>query len=461
MIDIVRKVIRERVPSSARVAVGVSGGADSMALLHMLHELRQEAPFSLYAIHVNHGLRGEESDGDEQVVRNFCEHLGVPLAVERPDVKRLSDENGWSTEMAAREARYHAFHERAAEVKADILMLAHHKDDQAETVLLRVLRGTSISGLAGIPMEREWENIRILRPLLQVNRHMLEQYCEKHMIFYRDDSSNASTVYLRNKIRLQLLPQLETEYNPRIRESLVQLADIAAQEDKLLRSMATESLEQVLIAREPQGVILDKGGLLDLPVALQRRVITLILEYLSDSTTWWGAIHVQQILHLAGSESPSAQLQLPGSMTARREYHRLHIEAGADLSLVSLTPVPIQIPGITYYGDWVLDARHEEPSVTVKNSWVAAFDADVLEGRSFYIRSRKSADRFRPIGMTGSKKLKDLFIDWKIPRQMRDRWPLVMVDDAIAWVVGIQRADIAVVTEQTRRVVLIQGSNGR
>lgn len=452
-----------------RILVGVSGGADSVALLTVLHELSGEEGWELHVAHVEHGLRGEESLADAEFVKRLCGELRLPFHLGQPDVKNFARKKRVSIQVAARELRYAFFLETARAVGAAKLALAHHADDQAETVLMRILRGTSVSGLAGIPLRRQLDGLEIVRPLLDVWRDEIEEYCARAQIRYRTDSSNALTGYFRNKIRLQLMPLLRAEYNENVKKALVQLGKIASAEDEYLTERAARLLEQAVAGKSSRTATLKVRVVLNAPLALQRRAITLILYYLCGHTKEWEAKHIEQILELAAHSMPSARIHLPGGIQAWRQYDLLHIGkreemiSSADAIRVTL-PVPRQfrdsngklqffeVPGLNLRGSIEL----LEGAVASAGPWEAVFDYDAVRGRAFQIRTRRRGDIMRPLGMTGTKRLKEVFMEARIPREQRDLWPIWVLGEEIAWVTGIRRGNVAIVHAQTRQTLRVR-----
>lgn len=452
-----------------RILVGVSGGADSIALLSMLKTLAIDCNWELHVAHVEHGLRGEESAADAEFVRNFSDRIGVPFYLGQPPVKQYAEENKLSKQVAARELRYRFFAETARKIGANKLALAHHADDQAETVLMRILRGTSVSGLAGIPLRRQETGFDIVRPLLFVWRNEIEDFCKQENLSYRTDLTNALTDYSRNKIRLQLIPLLEEAYNKNVKRALVQLGQIAGDEDALLDQMAKERLKQVMVTRSDDVITLNAQQLQTAPLALQRRAIKLILYYLCGHTNEWEAKHIEQVLALLGHTLPSVEIHLPNEVRAWREYQLIHIgrkrkpntESEWLTTELSIPDWPsdwadpylaFEIPEFGLKGSM----ERSEASIIPADPWEAVFDYHLVRGKQFHIRARFPGDSMRPIGMNGSKKLKEIFIESRIPVASRDRWPIWILDEQIAWVTGIRRGQVAIVGANTRQILRIR-----
>lgn len=451
-----------------RILIGVSGGSDSIALLSLLHKMAEVERWELHVAHVEHGLRGEESIADAEFVRDFSKRLGVSFHMGQPEVKKYAKEIGISKQVAARELRYQFFEQTAQRIGATKVALAHHADDQAETVLMRILRGTSVSGLSGIPIRRPGKGYEIVRPLYSVWRDEIEKYCQREKLSYRTDSSNALTDYLRNKIRLQLIPHLQDDYNENVKRALVHLGKIAADEDAYMDEQAQKLFESMVNRKDKELISLETRRLLEVPVALQRRIITLILYYLCGHTIEWEAKHIERVVALTKHSKPSAQIHLPNGITAWREYQVIHIGmnrvAAANPETNGTTLVVPNWPDFSKEGSFEfqvpelnLEGTMEllEGAVTPEHPWEAVFDYNKIQGLAFTVRTRLKGETFHPIGMTGSKKIKELFMEARIPVQRRDRWPIWVLDGQIAWITGIRRGQVAVIepdTQQTLRV---------
>lgn len=439
------------------VVVAVSGGPDSLALLHLLWSLREAFGLSLHVAHLNHLLRGEAARADAAFVRETAERLGLPVTVEEVPVADLARAEGLSLEEAGRAARYRFFRRVCAAAGARRVALGHTRDDQAETVLMRLLRGAGPAGLAGIPPVRDgW----VIRPLIAVPRAAVEAYCREQGLEPRRDASNESTAFLRNRIRLDLLPRLEALFHPELRASLARTAEILRAEDEWLEAQAEEALSG-LCRTEGDRLVLSVDGIERLPLALRRRVVRLAAERAGVAAGALAFDHVERVLALAVGRTGRG-VSLPGGREARRDQDGIVLgtgpagavafryewpvpgsldvpEAGVRLT-ADLLEGPPQPAGPAGYGG---DGRE-----------VAVLDADRVP-LVLTVRSRLPGDRLRPAGLGGEKKLQDLFVDAKVPRRRRDRVPVVVAGDRVAWVVG-QRVDsrAAAGPRTTRRLIL-------
>ncbi|QAY67430.1 tRNA lysidine(34) synthetase TilS [Paenibacillus protaetiae] len=428
-----------------RVVVAVSGGPDSMALLHMLSRLRAEEGIALVAAHANHGFRAE-SEEEAVMVRDYAAQLGVPFehaALHMPD---YIEETGMNSQEASRTKRYAFLHEAAQKHGAGIIALAHHADDQAETVMMRLLRGTGTTGLAAIAMRRSEKNVELIRPLLRMRKSELLQYCADFHIPYCIDSSNEKRDYFRNVVRLDVLPYL-SRLNPGFTGSLCRLAHIAGAEDDWMEHEA-EKIFRETVAVTPSGAELDAESLAGLHVALQRRLIKLILNYLSQDAD---SVSFEQIESMRAAARTGAKstwkLDAGGNIRFLREYGKLRF-----VRLDEARPIPAE-------GSYPYEV-HGAGSVTV-NEFASIFTFTVLpaeanrmpEGRHeacfdmskltfpLKIRNRQPGDRMNILGLNGSKKVQDMFVDAKVAPSLRERYPILCdAEGRLLWVPGIRRS---------------------
>lgn len=429
-----------------------------MALLHALWCLSTEEDWKIVAVHVNHQLRGEASEGDQAYVEARCREWGIPCDVHRVDVSARLRERGGNLQDVARRLRYDAFRKSAEKAGADKLALAHQADDQVETVLMRFLRGTGVGGLAGIPLSRPWNGIMLVRPLLPFFREEIEAYCRQEGLHPRRDESNDSLAYTRNRLRHRLIPKL-AEFNPRVKEAILKLSLLAAEEEKVWAELEEKAADQVTVRRRKGETTLDISNLRQQPVALQRRLIKLHLNYLvKDEAVEVPMNAVDRVLTLTEG-STGNRLHLPGNLEAEREYGQLHLRRS---DAASPDPdeivVPLSVPGMTSLPKLggAIEVRVVEHPLTkgeLSGRW-AVFDADRLE-HPLCVRPRRPGDRMRLLGLAGTKKVKDIMIDAKIPRRLRKRWPMVIHGEEIIWIPGLRRSDWAPVTKSTRRFLYL------
>ncbi|MCS1352392.1 tRNA lysidine(34) synthetase TilS [Mechercharimyces sp. CAU 1602] len=443
------------------ILVAVSGGADSMALLHILHTLSPRFSCRLLAVHIDHQLRGSESDEDANYVLEQCKRWGIDCHTEKISVRDVLATEKGNLQDTARQLRYEAFVKIAKQTGATKLAVAHHADDQVETIIMRLLRGTGVAGLQGIPVTRSLPPVTVIRPLLGVERSHIEQYCEQEGIMPRQDSSNQSLKYTRNRIRQQVVPLLQ-QMEPRVKEHLISLAEMVSKEEEAWRLYVEQAKKDVVVTEEAGRVVLACEQLLLLPLALQRRLIKLILKCLSSSTEQEETFTaITQTLYLAQHAEPSVSVDLAGGVVARRQYQLLVIEmkkqAPQRESVESVVRIPI--PGTiklpTFAGELtVIITEKKIESLQNTSSYYAVFDRAYLR-EPVVVRSRRTGDRMRPWGVNGTKKVKDMLIDAKIPVTIRDRVPIVCHGETIIWIPGVRRSDWAPVTTLSDELVML------
>jgi tRNA(Ile)-lysidine synthase len=435
------------------IVSAVSGGPDSIALTHALAALQSRFRFGLVAAHLNHGLRGAEADRDERFVRGLCERLSIELVAERVSGLKFDDPN---LEERARELRYAFLNGAADSLNARYIALAHHADDQAETVLMRLLRGSGATGLAAMAARGPG---RLFRPLLRLNHASLIAYLEAVGATWVTDQTNASPRILRNRFRVELLPLLEREFAPGISGRLVELAD----EMRALDQFVSEVAQAELMRRLHEST-LDLEGFDQLNTALAQAVLREFVRAGVGSLRRISRDHILAMLHLCVGRNPSGQVMLPGRWHLRREYELAILESAGALVIadkpfvVALDPFgSTAVPASGFVFDGRLTERssgehwENECKRLPAKSMEALFDVDQLPG-PLMVRNFAHGDRIALLGMRGTRKLQDLFVDRKLARDRRTRWPLVAAEDQILWVPGIARSRIALITAATKRV---------
>jgi len=420
--------------------------------------MARDRGLSCLVAHVNHMLRGRESDAEELFVRDVAHRAGVPAAVGRVDVAGERKRSRLSTQVAARELRYRFLKEACLEHGCNKLALGHTLDDQAETVAMRLLRGTGPEGLAGIPPKRPLgEGVVIVRPLIKTRRRAVEHYLEHRGIAWCTDSSNQKLTYLRNKVRHQLFPYLEGLCGLDIVDRLGNLAELFREENAVIEGYASEAAARVLRSRQSV-VALDVPAFLELSVAIQRRVVLRVLRQCGVSAESLSRCAVGRVLELCHKEGSTHHVQLDESTVARKEYDELVFGAAPEKAPGG-EPIPLAVPGATHFPRAGLKvvarfAPVEEVRGSLTCRDVAYLDADRLPGE-LVLRTRRPGDRFVPFGMTQAKKLKAFLIDEKIPWEMRERLPLVVAGEEIVWVVGFRVSDRFKVTASTTTVLCL------
>jgi tRNA(Ile)-lysidine synthase len=454
------------------VLVAASGGADSTALLLLLRFLAPRLDATLVGLaHFNHGLRGRDADLDEDACRDLAEQVGLPFVSERGDVAGLASAPHVSLEDAGRRLRYAFFERAASHLGATRVAVGHTKDDQAETVLLNLLRGAGTRGVAGIPVRRGV----IVRPLIDCRHDELVEWLTDQRVAFREDASNRDPRFLRNRVRHELLP-VARKLEPALVEGLTRTAEIARADADLLDQLARQAFEQRPVAeRQPVRIVGDMPGplaepspaeltvgrawLANLPPALATRVARLALESAAPGRSV-GFEHSVRLVRLASVASSSGRHQFPGqTVEVLGDILRLSPAGPASVSVCENGPIgtscgpfgtssrfALSIPGEASFGQGCIVSAQLRPGVAgvtgFSESWnmsdptVVAVDGSLFAG--LVVRSRRPGDRFRPFGMAGHKKLQDYFVDLKVPRRERDLVPIVATeaDDRIVWVAG-------------------------
>ena len=451
-----------------RVLVAVSGGADSVALCLLLRELERDGVVRVAGIaHLNHQLRGADADADEAFCAALAARLDVPFTAERIDVAALARAGKRSIEDAARSARY-GFFERAADaLQADVIAVAHTREDQAETFLLRLLRGAGTRGLASIQPRAG----RVIRPLLEVERAALREYLAASGETFREDATNADVAIPRNRVRHELIPYLQSHFSPGVSGVLARDASLARQDEEFLREQAVELAGRIVLLEEAV-VTLDADGLSRAPRALGSRVVQAALQRLAGPKSIHFD-HVERVLALAAGDaclarrSRDAKVALPGQY-ALRIGNTIVLRPGRGSGTVRANSFAfsLSIPGEVELGPQGVVVRAEFPGPAAhgerhKKQWAGrgaevGVAAHTLE-LPLAVRNRRPGDRFRPLGAPGGRKLQDFLVDRKVARADRDALPLVVDGrDRIVWVVGQSVAEDFRVTDPSQGVLLLK-----
>ena len=428
--------------------VAVSGGADSMALLTALHELRQELAVGLSVVHLNHRLR-DAADEDEAQVRHMAESLGLRFFSARKNVAALDARQGLSIEMAAREARYALFESVARrELRGRVAVAtAHTAGDQAETILLKLVRGAGARGLSGIPSVRDHGIIRLIRPMLDVSRRDVLAYLQARGVVWREDATNADPAFLRNRVRAELLPLLRERFNPAIQDALTRAATILGDEDAWLASLSAEILGDCR-ERLPSGsdrLLIDRLSIV--PAAARRRVLRqwLVAGGVDGETLTFEGI--EAIDHLVLRPRGSGRAAGAGWAVERR-YNGLHLLTSCDDAGVEAFRGRLALRGETLVsaagirawagcGNSIIRDRSSCPGALPA---AASLDRAAIGRKALFVRSWRPGDRMQPLGQSGSQKLQDIFVNSKIPRRQRGRIPIVECAGEIIWLPGYRVA---------------------
>ncbi len=449
-----------------KLLVAVSGGPDSVCLLHCLWQLRQELGVSLHAVHLNHGLRGQESDADAEYVSGLARSLQIPLTTGKEDIKAYQAGKRLTLEEAAREVRYRFLAQTAQSTGAAGVATGHTLNDQAETILMHIIRGSGTAGLHGLQSRQTLQfsgiSLSVLRPLLEVSRQETEAYCARFDLKPRQDSSNLSLAPLRNRIRQELLPLLAS-YNPAVIDSLLRLSRIARDDLELLNEAAAQAWKKV-IDKQNKLLIFDKKIMKGLPPSLQRQLFRRAVNELLGSLKDIETRHIEELME-ALDKPPGRQIDLPEGLVFLIEYDRYLLGFNPE----ELVPLPVlkgeyevKIPGETLIPGWKIEASIKtrslsRPAVENKGNlsaslFQATFDREKV-GDKVIVRPRQPGDRFHPLGMAGTKKLGEFMLDAEIPRLWRDRIPVFSTPNQVIWVAGWRMDELVKIAAATRQVL--------
>lgn len=441
-----------------RVIVGVSGGVDSMVLLHLLNACRGTHALTLIVAHVNHGLRPDESEREAALVQQEADRLGLPYEYGQFDVKDFQKRRGLSPQDAARRVRFHFFNSLLKKHDAQKIALGHNADDQVETMLLRWIKGSGVKGLKGMLPIREG---RVIRPLLEMWRTEIDAFAAKQGIPYRVDSTNLRSDYLRNRIRLELIPLIERDYQPNFKGVMKKASVILREEDDYLEREAEKTCQKILhLDREI--VSFSCSAFQSLHKAIQWRVLQRMLRSRGSEETWeeGDESEVSRVHRILTHPPSSFLVELSGGLYLEKRYDKVSLGRG------KVKPIPpfeveLRMPGPTLIEEIGKEVRVEE--ITWKGDLEGlreSPDTAVLayEHVQFPLRVRnfRPGDRFEPLGVRGTQKLKQFFIDHKIPRFERPRIPILISGEVIAWVVGYRIDERFKITEKTQRAIKIE-----
>ncbi len=472
----------ERELRAKTLLVAVSGGPDSLALLHALCQLRDEHGLRLAGAHLNHRLRGAESDADAEFTAKMFARLSIPYTLESADVAAYRRKHGLSLEDAARRVRYTFLAATAARHDAHAVALGHTADDQAETVLMHIIRGSGLTGLRGMQTldhrNINGDTVAIFRPLLGVSRSQTQAYCHALGLHPRMDASNLSAEFTRNRIRLELLPLLE-QFNPSIREALIRLAGNTTQDSDYIMAQVDDAWRETARLTQAAGgaaignmITLDTLALSRRHAAIRRYTLRRAVEAVAGSAAHISQRNILDMMRLTAAP-PGKSLNLPNGLLFHTGYGAAYI-GRADAIAAALPPLPalrgehpLAIPGDARIGRWRISAsitanapgqddlkqeRPAHPAYPGQFRVSETLDLDCV-GKELRLRARLPGDRFQPLGMSQPKSLRDFMVDARIPRRWRDGLPLVVSERGIVCVPGWRIAHWARVNDATKRLL--------
>ena len=441
-----------------RLIVGVSGGVDSMVLLHLLNACRETFDLSLIVAHVNHGFRPAESEKEAELVQEESARLRVPFEYGKFNVREFQKTGGLSPQDAARRIRFHFFDDLLRKHRAQKVALGHHADDQVETILLRLIRGSGLRGLKGILPIRER---KVIRPLLEVWREEVESFALEKKIPFLSDSSNSKKDYLRNRIRLALVPFIEKEFQPHFKETLLKASTILREEDDYLER-GTEEVYQKMVHEAKDTLSFKWSEYQSLHRAVQWRVIRKMVERMQDGGTVTedeARADVPRIFQNLHQSSASFLLELAHGVRIEKRYDVVLL-GKRDVKPASPFEVDLRFPGHTVIKEIgrevvVEETDRDQCKDCNRSPTTALMDYESLRF-PLKMRNFRPGDRFLPLGVRGTQKLKDFFIDHKVPRFERPSVPLLISEERIAWVVGYRLDERVKITEKTKKVLKVK-----
>ena len=404
------------VENGDRIVVGFSGGPDSVFLVEMLFKLREKIDFDIVLVHVNHLLRGEEAQRDEDFSINYGKSKGLKVFARKINITSLGKEKGLSLEEAGREARYSFYKEVLEKSNSNKIALAHNKDDQIETFMFRLTRGTGLSGLEGIATKRD----RYIRPISEIYKSEIVNYLDENNISYCIDSTNLENEFTRNSIRIDLIPFIEKRYNPKFKDKIFSLIE----EIRDINIFIEKEIEQF-----SYNETINIESILKFPKSIRGKILSKYLYKYGLEVNRKKISLIESILEKGGSQ----EISLDSQYILKKEYNILKIQK-INLIKNNIEEVTFTIPNKIKYGDYIIEAEYVERGEQNKN----CFYTNLKLGDTLIVRGRKDGDKIIPTGMKGEKKLKEIFINEKIGKEKRDSIPLIVHNDNIVWIAGVR-----------------------
>ncbi|HOC53072.1 MAG TPA: tRNA lysidine(34) synthetase TilS [Caldisericia bacterium] len=447
LIKKIKKNISENsiIDEKDRILVGLSGGPDSIFLLYILHNYFNN---QLIIAHINHKLRGVDSDLDEKFVRTISQKLKIPLYVIREDIRKLSNENKKSIEEVGREVRFSFFDKTLKVENFNKIALGHNLDDNVETILINFIKGSGTKGLIGIPEKRD----NIIHPIINIKKEEILKFLEENKIEYRVDKTNFEIDFLRNKVRNYLLPIIEKEFNKNFKEKILSLSNILKVEDRFLDNLV-ENIKNDLMEFEDDFIKIDNKKFQKLDLSLKRRLIRKAIDYFNRDLREYPLEHIDKVISLENKKT-GKEIELPFNLIAVKDKNKIIIEKKG----VEIPNFYIEIPDIGLYelAGMKIELTLVEKISKVKDIFTSFFDYDKIE---FPIKFRKPkfGEKFKPLGLKNEKKIQDFFVDNGIPKSVRWNLPILLdKKDDILWIVGVRISDDYKVTNLTKRVICIK-----
>lgn len=459
MLDKVINYIKENkiIQQDDRILVALSGGPDSVCLLHMLYRIKDKFNLKLGAIHINHMLRGEEADKDENYIIDLCEQMGIKHYVKRINIEYIAKETNVSLETAGRNERYKAFEEIKIKDKYNKIAVAHNANDQAETILMRIMRGTGLEGLTGIKPQREGG---IIRPILCLNRQEIEDYCEYNGLNPRIDASNYDRHYSRNRVRLDILPYMRDNFNKDIIDTLNRMTLLLQKDNEFIEGYSQKCYNIYCKKHNNKLEILKELFEKEME-SIITRVVIIAFKEISKSYQNFEMKHIYEIVNLASRET-GKKINLTNNIICENLYGNIVLSKNDNKYYNSCVKTEIKLDKDNIienieFNNYIINfevIENKKKEKFTKNNLIKLFNYDKIE-KEILIRYRKDGDKIIPLGMSGSKKVKDIFINSKVPREERDNTPILCFDDKISWIVGYKTSQLFKIDSDTKMILKI------
>ncbi|MBD7915185.1 tRNA lysidine(34) synthetase TilS [Clostridium sp. Sa3CUN1] len=456
MINKVRDFVVENnlIQNNDKVLVALSGGPDSVCLLSILYKLKDYFNIEIGAAHVNHMLRGDEAVKDEEYAKSICYKLGVKFFSKRVDINKISKDMGISHELAGREERYRFFEDISKANGYNKIAIAHNANDQAETIIMNMMRGSGIEGLCGIRSKRDGG---IIRPILCLSRNEIEEYCNYYDLNPRIDSTNLENIYRRNKVRLDIIPYMKDNFNKDIIETLNRMANLLQIDNDFIEKECNNSYKKYCKESKKNLVIAKDAFFIE--KAILTRVIKKSFVEFSGKHTNFEMKHIYEVISLANN-STNKKINLPHGIIAENVYGDIYLkykeENKSEENEIILNKENINNKEVQY-GEYNISFTVISNKNNIEfsnNVLIKYFDYDKIKEK-LIIRKRKNGDKMTPLGMKGSKKIKDIFMDLKIPVEKRDTVPILCFDNEVAWIVEHKVSDRFKITKETKNIIKI------
>ena len=446
---------KELISKGDKIVVGLSGGPDSVCLINLLCSIKEELNLKLVAVHINHMIRGEAANQDEIFAKELCENLHVDFYSKRIDINNYAKENKLSSESAGREVRYEYFNKIMKKLSFNKIATAHNANDQAETILMRIMRGTGLEGLGGIPVKRDDVYIR---PILFLKRQEIEAYCDYIKVNPRIDATNLERDYSRNRVRLDILPYMKEYFNSDVIEAINRMAMLLQEDNKYIERRVDEVYDT--LCTKKSGLVIINYKAFECEYALINRIIRKSIQEVSGDMYDLEMKNIQDVISLANLET-SKRVDLPKGLHAVNVYGDIHIRNDEELTSDKNIEIIIPKENILHkelcFGNYIIEFQSQDKERNInynENSLIKYFNYDKISG-NIVIRYRRDGDIINPLGMKGNKKVKDIFIDMKIPKAERDFVPIIQFGQDISWIVGVKMSEKYKIDEQTKEILRI------